>query len=113
VGKKRKEERIRYLKNYWAQKVQGIPGVKLHTSLRANYSCAICGISINDMTPADLDSQLFTKYKIHTVAINWENIHCVRVTPHVYTRTQDLDKLVAAIGEIAARQSSPKETGAK
>jgi selenocysteine lyase/cysteine desulfurase len=46
-------------------------------------------------------SALFDKYKIHTVGIVWENISCVRVTPHVYTPLDDLDKLVGAIGEIA------------
>jgi selenocysteine lyase/cysteine desulfurase len=101
IGKKRKEERIRYLKNYWAEKVKDIPKVKLHTSLKADYSCAICGISIDGMTPQQLDAELFDKYKIHTVGIVWENISCVRVTPHVYTKVQDLDKLVKAIKEIA------------
>ena len=103
IGGKRKEERIRYLKNYWASRVQQIPKVKLHTSLKAEYSCAICGVSIDGMTPADLENALFNKYKIHTVGIVWENISCVRVTPHVYTSIADLDKLVRAIGEIAAK----------
>jgi len=103
MGNKRKEERIRYLKNYWATKVQQIPKVKLHTSLKPAYSCAICGVSVDGMTAAELDSALFNQYKIHTVGINYENIHCVRVTPHVYTALPDLDKLVRAIEEIAGK----------
>jgi len=103
IGSKRKEERIRYLKNYWATRVKDIPKVKLHTSLKPEYSCAICGVSIDGMSPAELDNALFNQYKIHTVGIVWENISCVRVTPHVYTRIQDLDKLVRAIGEIASK----------
>ena len=103
IGSKRKEERIRYLKNYWASKVQQIPKVKLHTSLDPKYSCAICGVSIDGMTPVELDDALFNDYKIHTVGIVYENISMVRVTPHVYTRLDDLDKLVTAIGEIAAK----------
>ncbi len=103
VGSKRKEERIRYLINYWAEKVKSIPKVKLHTSLKSNYSCAICGVSVDGMTPAELDSALFNTYKIHTVGIVWENISCVRITPHVYTRLQDLDKLVKAITTIAGK----------
>jgi selenocysteine lyase/cysteine desulfurase len=106
IGSKRKEERIRYLKNYWATKVRDIPKVKLHTSLKPEYACAICGVSIDGMTPGELDNALFNQYKIHTVGIVWENISCVRVTPHVYTRTQDLDKLVHAIGEIAGKVRS-------
>ena len=101
IGSKRKEERIRYLKNYWAERVKDVPGVKIHTSFKAAYSCAICGVSISNMKPEELDGELFNKYKIHTVGINWENVHCVRVTPHVYTTTQDLDTLVNAITTIA------------
>lgn len=103
IGSRRKQERIHYLKHYWASKAKEIPKVKLHTSLNPAYSCAICGVSIDGMTPAELDSALFNNYKIHTVGIVWENISCVRVTPHVYTKLQDLDKLVKALEEIAGR----------
>jgi selenocysteine lyase/cysteine desulfurase len=103
IGSKRKEERIRYLKNYWATRVQNIPKVRINTSLKDEYACAICGVSIDGMTPGALDSALFNEYKIHTVGIVWENISCVRITPHVYTRLQDLDKLVYAIEKIAKK----------
>jgi len=101
IGPKRKEERIRYLKNYWANKVKDIPGVSLSTSLKPEFSCAICGVSIQGMTPQELDKQLFEKYKVHVVGITWENVSCVRVTPHVYTKLQDLDTFAGAIEEIA------------
>ena len=103
IGPKRKQERIHYLKNYWASAVKDIPGVKIHTSLDPRYSCAICGVTIEGITPAELDSMLFSKYKIHTVGIVWENISCVRITPHVYTKLKDLDKLIYAIGEMAQK----------
>ena len=102
IGPKRKEERIRYLKNYWAQKTAGIPGVKIHTSFKPEYSCAICGVSVDGLTPGELDTRLFNNYKIHTVGIVYENISLVRVTPHVYTSLKDLDVLVKALTEIAA-----------
>jgi selenocysteine lyase/cysteine desulfurase len=101
IGSRRKQERIHYLKYYWASRVQQTPRVKLHTSLDPRYSCAICGVSVDGMTPAQLEAALFDKYKIHTVGIVWENISCVRITPHVYTSTADLDKLVSAIQTIA------------
>ncbi len=104
IGAERKQERIHYLKNYWATAVNNIPKVKLHTSLNPVYSCAICGLSIDGLTARELDNALCTKYKIHTVGINWENIHCVRITPHVYTTLKDLDKLVMAIKEIAVQK---------
>lgn len=104
IGSKRKEARIRYLKNYWAKQVKDIPKVKIHTSLMDAYSCAICGVSIDGLTPEALENELFNVYKIHTVAIVWENIRCVRITPHVYIRLKDLDKLVFAIKSIAGKR---------
>ncbi|NNV55564.1 aminotransferase class V-fold PLP-dependent enzyme [Limnovirga soli] len=101
IGAKRKQERIHYLKKYWASKVKEVPGVRIHTSLKPEYSCAICGVSVDGLTPAELDGKLFEKYKIHTVSIVWENISCVRITPHVYTTLNDLDVLVNAITTIA------------
>jgi selenocysteine lyase/cysteine desulfurase len=103
IGPARKQARIGYLKNYWASRAQTIPKVKLHTSLNLNYSCAICGVSVDGKSPSELENALFDGYKIHTVGIVWENIRCVRVTPHVYTSIADLDKLVRALGEISAK----------
>jgi len=102
IGNKRKEERVRYLKNYWAERVINVPKVKIKTSLKSAYSCAICGVSIDGIGPRELERILFTRYKIHTVPIDYENVSCVRVTPHVYTRLPELDKFVRAIKEIAA-----------
>jgi selenocysteine lyase/cysteine desulfurase len=101
IGGKRKEARIRYLKNYWAKRVVDHPKVKIHTSFLPQYSCAICGVTVDGKTPGELNDALFKDYKIHAVGIVWENISCVRITPHVYTRPKDLDKLVRAIHEIA------------
>ena len=106
IGAERKQQRIFYLKNYWATRVRETPGVKLHTSLDPKFSCAIGGVSIDGMTPNALMTTLFDRYKIHTVGIDYENIHCIRVTPHVYTTIADLDKFVGAMNEIAATKKA-------
>ncbi|MBX2922255.1 MAG: aminotransferase class V-fold PLP-dependent enzyme [Chitinophagaceae bacterium] len=102
IGPKRKEERVRYLKNYWAEKVQPLKKVKLHTSLRHDYSCAICGVSIDGIESVALSGMLFDKYRIHTTAMVYANVNCVRVTPHVYTTLKEVDTLAQAIGELSA-----------
>ncbi len=104
IGSKRKEERIRYLKNYWTEKALKNPKVKVHTSKDPKHSCAIALFSIDGWKPEEIDSRLYDKYKIHTVAINWDNVHGVRVTPNVYTTTKDLDRLVKAIDEMCKEE---------
>ena len=100
IGAERKFARLHYLKNYWAEKVVQFPGVRVHTSLNPEFGGAIGLISVDGKTPEELSGYLMSKHRIHTVAINWENIHGVRVTPNVYTVTRDLDRFVAAVKEF-------------
>lgn len=102
LGAKRKEERLRFLKNYWCEKALKVPKFKLYTSLKPEYSCAIATFGIEGWKPADIDSKLFELKKIHCTTVNHENVHGVRITPHVYTSLHDLDRLVEAITAIAA-----------
>jgi selenocysteine lyase/cysteine desulfurase len=43
IGSRRKQERIHYLKHYWASKAKQIPGVKLHTSLNLGTPAPFAG----------------------------------------------------------------------
>lgn len=101
IGIERKEKRLHYLKNYWMEKVKDIPKVKLNTSLNPKWACAIGNVGIEGKKPGELDSFLLEKYKVHTVAITWENIVGVRVTPNVYTTTKNLDVLIEGITAFA------------
>ena len=83
------------------EKVRNLPGIQLHTSLNPRYGCAIGMVSVAGKKPADLDSFLFNKFKVHAVSIEWENIKGVRITPNVYTTTKNLDVLVEGIGQFA------------
>jgi selenocysteine lyase/cysteine desulfurase len=102
MGAPRKEERLRYLQNYWTMKARDIRHAQLYTPGQRDRSCAIATIGIGNMKPADLADRLFTKYKIYTVAIDNAGIKGVRITPNVYTTIAELDKLVAALTEISA-----------
>ena len=53
------------------------------------------------MTPKALADALFDKYTVYTVAIDTAPVKGVRVTPHLYTTTAELDVLVKALGELA------------
>jgi selenocysteine lyase/cysteine desulfurase len=100
IGAQRKQARLEYLKQYWTTRALKLPGVSIGTSLHPNWSCAIGLLQVQDKEPLEISSFLFDTRKIHTVAINWENIHGVRITPHVYTNTRDLDVLVDGIEQI-------------
>jgi selenocysteine lyase/cysteine desulfurase len=97
MGSKRKEERLRFLKDYWVKQVRDLPGISFYQPDHPRHSCAIANIAVKGKKPEEVSAELFNKHRIHTVAINWENIHGVRVTPNVYTNRKDLDRLVTAI----------------
>ena len=103
IGSQRKEARLRHLKDYWCKAVTDIPRFKLNTSLDPNLSCAIANFSLDGWDPGKLSAELMNKYQIHTTSIKWENINGVRVTPHVYTLSKDLDRLIDAIHSIAKK----------
>ncbi len=100
VGGDRKEARLRFLQQYWTDRVRGIPKVYLNTPT-GDRACGIANVGITGMTPGALADALFDKYRIYTVAIDMVAVKGTRVTPHLYTTTADLDALVKAIGELA------------
>jgi selenocysteine lyase/cysteine desulfurase len=102
IGSKRKQERLHYLKSYWCNALTKNPRVKLHISLKPEYSCALGTFSIDGMDVGDVSTKLMADHQIHTVSIKWENVNAVRVTPHVYTTTKDLDRFIDAVMKIAA-----------
>jgi selenocysteine lyase/cysteine desulfurase len=100
VGPERKEARLRYLQQYWTDRVREIRGVYMNTP-PGERSCAIANFGITGRTPAGIADALFDRYGIFTVAIDMEAVKGVRVTPHLYTRLSDLDALVKAVRDLA------------
>lgn len=101
IGNARKEARLQFLKTYWTKEASKITKVKLNTPLKPEYSGALSHFSIEGMEAGKIESELFAKYKIHTTPVKWEKLDGVRVTPHVYTTLQDLDRLLEAINYLA------------
>jgi selenocysteine lyase/cysteine desulfurase len=100
IGAVRKEARLRYLQNYWTDKVRHLPNVILNTPADPTRSCAIANVGIKGMKPQNLADTLLRKYKIYTVAIDGANVHGCRITPNLYTTTKELDIFVAALKEM-------------
>ncbi len=100
IGADRKEARLRYLQQYWTDKVRGLKNVTLNTPTGPR-ACAIANVAVAGLTPAQLATALFDRYRIYTVAIDTVAVKGTRVTPHLYTTTADLDALVRALGELA------------
>ena len=97
IGSTLKQDRLRYLKNYWVNRTLHLANVQMNTPLETERTGAIANFSVKGFTPQQLADKLLTDHKIFTVAIDHPYIKGVRVTPHLYTSLDDLYKLVEAI----------------
>ena len=101
IGAKRKEARLRYLRNYWAERLARLPNVRFHTSLEKDQSCGIALVEVTGVDPAEIVSILMNKHKIFTVSIAHEEFKGIRVTPNVYTSLAELDRFCEVMETIA------------
>ncbi|WP_194775801.1 aminotransferase class V-fold PLP-dependent enzyme [Pararhodonellum marinum] len=101
LGPERKEARLRYLQQYWTEKVRGIEGIKVNTPAQAERACAIANVGIEGLPPAEMAKTLLETYGIYTVAIAYAGVQGCRITPNVYTTPRELDQLVVALKEMA------------
>lgn len=100
---KRKENRLRYLTQYWTLPLKKHPQIYLETPSDANRFCAIATVGIRTLTPAKLAKLLLEEFKIFTVAIDNDAVRGCRITPNVFTTLQELDYLVNALKTLADR----------
>ncbi len=104
IGGKRKEERMRYLRNYWAKALEKLHGVKILTSYDPEQSCGIGTFTVENMDLGKLVQVLFKKHKIYIITVGvpsfdleGENITGIRVTPSIYTTLRELDVFIEAV----------------
>lgn len=102
LGGDRKEARLRYLQQYWTQKLRETPGVIINTPKDARRACAIANVGVESLAPAALAQKLLKEYRVWTVAIDRPGVRGCRITPNIYTSTKELDEFVKAIKTIAA-----------
>jgi len=104
LGFDRKEARLRYIQNYWTDKVRAIPNIMVNTPVERHRSCGIANVGIKGMKPKEMAKTLLDKYKIWTVAIDGAGVHGCRISPNIYTTTAELDVFVNALKEMADMQ---------
>lgn len=102
LGTERKESRLRYLQEYWTSRVRDIPNIIVNTPQESHRACGIANVGIKGIKPSDLAERLMNEYKIFTVAIDYANVKGCRISPNVFTLTEELDAFVKALKEMAS-----------
>lgn len=103
IGAKRKEARLRYLRNRWAERLVQHDRVRLHTSLKPEFSCGLANVQIEGIDPVELNAHLWNDHRIITVPIKHAEFQGIRVTPNVYTTLEEIDRFCDAMETVIKR----------
>jgi selenocysteine lyase/cysteine desulfurase len=101
MGPLRKEKRLRFLQNYWTSALRTTPNVLINTPSDPARSCGIANVGIQGLKPALLAQKLLEDHQVFTVAIDYANVQGCRISPNVFTTTDDLDHFIKAIKTLA------------
>lgn len=92
IGAERKIARLRYLRDRWAKRlVAASDRIKVPTPLDGTAAGAIALVSVEGLDPGKLSTWLLEKHKVVTVAIVHPEFSGLRITPNVYTTTDEID----------------------
>ena len=100
IGPKRKEARLIYLRDYWANRLLAHDRVRLHTSLKPGFACGIATVQIDGVDSVEMNNWLWNEYRILTTAIMHDDLEGLRVSPSVYTTIEELDRFCDAIEHV-------------
>jgi selenocysteine lyase/cysteine desulfurase len=110
IGGARKEARIRYLKDYWCNKVKDLPRVKLYTSMHPQFACGLATFQVTGWPIRAMSIKLFIDCKIIiTTMADYHAINGIRVSPNIFTSLEELDKLVNCIDEMTKTEPPPTQ----
>ncbi|GIV57876.1 MAG: isopenicillin-N epimerase [Rhodothermaceae bacterium] len=100
IGSRRKEARLRYLTDYWADRLLAHDRVRLHTSRNPDFYCAIATVQIEGIEPVRLGQYLWERHRIIVTPIKHPEFEGLRITPSVYTTLEELDRFVEAMEHV-------------
>ena len=103
IGIERKAARLRYLRDRFLRRLAASPRVRVHTSFDPAMSCGIGNLQVEGVDSAALAKHLFDTRRIIVVPIKHAEFEGLRVTPCVYTTTDEVDRFAEAIEQVIAK----------
>jgi selenocysteine lyase/cysteine desulfurase len=107
IGAARKQARLRALRDYWARQLIAEPRIRLHTSLKPEFSCGLATVQIEGIDSGALADHLWQRHRIIVAPIKHDEFEGVRVAPSVYTTRDELDRFVAAMAAVTRNGLPP------
>lgn len=100
IGAQTKIDRLIYLRDRWAKRLQSNERVKLHTSLKTGLAGGFANVEIEGIRPGKLARHLWKKHQIIVTPINHPEFDGIRVSPSVYTTLAEIDRFSEALETV-------------
>ena len=101
MGPERVERRIRWLGDRLYEGLLRIPGVVLKSPTEAAIRAPMISFTVNGWTTDDLIKALWDRAMVRVRHVAEYDYHWVRLSTHVYTTPEEVDRVVALVGELA------------
>jgi selenocysteine lyase/cysteine desulfurase len=102
IGAHAKEARLRALRDAWVEPVRALPGVQVLTPDGPSMTAGISAFRLHGQSPKATCDALRERFGVFTVTRPGPDAgEVVRVTPALFTRVSDVEKLVEALTVLA------------
>lgn len=101
IGAERKEARLRYLRDYWANRLLAHGRFKLNTSLMPEFSCCIGNVDIDGIDTSAVGRYMWGEHRCIITPIKHEEFEGARVTANVYTTMEELERFCDGMEHLA------------
>lgn len=109
VGFARKAARMRYLTQFWRERIERLPGARFYTTAEPSASCGLATVELPGADPARVEAYLWARERILVQAMDGgaraPEIKGIRVTPSIVTSPQELERFVSALARLVTRGS--------
>ena len=104
LGGERKAARLVHLRNLWADRLMAASHrVRLHTSLKPGLACGLATVEVEGVDTGALGAHLWANHRILTTPIGHAEFQGLRITPSVYTTTEELDRFCEVVERVIHR----------
>ena len=97
IGDQRKWQRLRYLKQRWADRLGRLAGARMTVNLEPEHSGAFATLEFKGIDGGKLASELFSKHQIRVTGIGGPGFTGIRISPNFYTSLAEVDRFSDAV----------------
>jgi len=97
LGAERKAERLRFLRDRWANRLAKLDRVKILSSLKPGLGCGVATFAVDGIEAGKLCEHLWDKRKIVATPIDHPDVKGIRVSPSVWTQREEIDLFCDAV----------------